>query len=166
MYEHVAVIPLEAIKRTRIVFNTLHCSLGAMKQVEYVSQRATFRHSYCSGVGYLKGNIFALVTENDSRNLFAECRLPAGSGQAGLQRILNENIGGGSLSLSRIHLIFAQIDIAKEPCLRFSGPLFFYFFYHLEVRDTECAHVRRRGGSMWKLPNTCPIFNWCKESWT
>lgn len=85
------------------------------EQVERASTSARgIQTLYCCGMGYLKGNISTLVTGNDSRNLSAECRLAVGAGHADLQRILNENIETASLSLPRIHLIFAQIDIAKE----------------------------------------------------
>lgn len=71
-------------------------------------------------------------------------------GRAGLQRILNENIGGAALfRLPRIHLIFAQIDIAKEPSAvsaraRARSPLLFTVFFHLTARAREIAHERRR----------------------
>jgi len=106
-----------------------------------LSQRAASRLSYCSSVGYLKGNISTLVTGNDSRNLSAECRLAVSVDRIDLQRILNENIEMVSLSLPRIHLIFAQIDIAKELSAA-SNQLFFYFFHPLKIPYIVRDHVR------------------------
>lgn len=103
-----------------------------------LSQRAQGIQTYS---GYLKGNI-----SSHGKWLSQSFRwMPVGSrrGPSGPPADIKwKHRSAASLSLPRIHLIFAQIDIAKELCLCGSA-LFFppFFFYVPEIPRKKAAYV-------------------------